>query len=389
MPSLPLHLGPVALAAFIVTAPFAHAATERVVYSFKGGSDGAGPLAALLKVGGTLYGTTLSGGAAGCQCGTVFKLTKAGAETVLYAFQGGLDGDAPFAPLIYVGGTLYGTTYNGGGSDACQSVCGTVFAITPAGAETVVYRFPESGTYGINPRTSLVNLKGTLYGTAFGEGPNRSGLVFSVTPAGALTIVYAFKGGSDGVAPSGLIKAGGELYGTTAGGGSANCTGGCGTVFAVTPTGAEKVVYTFKGGSDGYSPTGLIKVGDVFYGTTGAGGGTGCQNIGCGTVFKVTKAGKETVLYAFQGGSDGESPTAGPINVGGTLYGTTGSGGATNRGTVFSVTPAGVKTVLWSFQAGGDGSGPYAALINVGGTLYGTTGSGGANEQGTVFAVTP
>lgn len=340
-----------ALAVGILTAPFAHAASERVVYTFKGGSDGAGPSAALLKVGGTLYGTTGYGGGTGCQnngYGTVFKLTKAGDETVLYSFQAaGTDLANPLASLTYLGGTLYGTTYYGGGSDDCSFGCGAVFSVTPAGAETVVYPFTGGRTDGAFPTTTLINLRGTLYGTTGSGGASLAGLVFSVTPAGAETVVYSFQGGSDGAHPTGLLKVDGAFYGTTYGGGAGCQDYGCGTVFKMTPAGAKTVVYTFKGGSDGAFPNGLIKLGGDFYGTTESGGGTGCQNAGgCGTVFKLTKAETETVLYSFQGDSDGGAPDAALINVGDTFYGTTVVGGPSDRGTVFSVTPAGVETVL-------------------------------------------
>ncbi|MEJ0044884.1 MAG: choice-of-anchor tandem repeat GloVer-containing protein [Rhodospirillales bacterium] len=149
-------------------------------------------------------------------------------------------------------------------------------------------------------------------------------MVFSLTPAGAQTVLYSFGGGADGSHPykGSLINVKGTLYGITEAGGSGTaCTGGCGTVFSVTPAGVETVLYSFQGGSDGVEPTGLIKVGKNFYGTT-YGGGTGSF----GTVFKLTltKTGgaTETVLHSFQG-SDGKFPYGGLINVGGTLYGTT------------------------------------------------------------------
>jgi len=120
-------------------------------------------------------------------------------------------------------------------------------------------------------------------------------------------------------------------------------------------------------------------------GTTYSGGASGD-----GTVFAVTKTGKETVLYSFKGGSsDGTQVVGGLLNVKGMLYGTTRSGGANGGGTVFSITPSGTETVLHSFGASGDGAGPAAGLINVRGTLCGTTAYGGANGDGTVFSITP
>jgi uncharacterized repeat protein (TIGR03803 family) len=202
---------------------------------------------------------------------------------------------------------------------------------------------------------------------------------------------------------------GGTLYGTTQTGGGTGCEGGvgCGTVFKVTPKGVESVLYSFQGGSDGALPLGdLINVLGTLYGTTYGGGatGTGCANGGCGTVFKVTLKGVESVLHSFQGGSDGANPNAGLVNVGGTLYGTTTQGGDGTGagcadggcGTVFNVTPKGVESVLQSFAGGSDGASPSGDLINVLGTLYGTTNKGGGTGCGgpgfgcgTVFKVTP
>jgi uncharacterized repeat protein (TIGR03803 family) len=332
---------------------------EKALYRFRGGSDGANPWASLLDVNGTLYGTTDDGGGAGCStsggCGTVFSLSTSGAEKVLYAFQGGSDGAHPLAGLIDVNGTLYGTTSQGGGS-GCSGVdnygCGTVFSVTTSGKETVVHRF-AAGSDGWYPSLGdLIDVKGVLYGTTpDGGGSSDGGIVYSITPAGVEKVLYAFQTASDGNSPEGsLIDVNGVLYGTTnAGGNSSACSGGCGVVFAISTKGAEKVVYRFAGGSDGAFPeAGLIDVNGVLYGTTtNGGGGIGCFDADhCGTVFSVTTAGAETVLYGFAGGHDGDWPTAPLTNVNGTLYGTTLQGGDRDTcchvygyGSVFSVSP--------------------------------------------------
>src|SRR5580704_3581575 len=113
----------------------------RVLYSFGGGSDGANPVSALIDVGGTLYGTTAAGGSYACpyqldsiyspSCGTVFSITRGGTENVLHVFGGyPNDGANPYAALIDVKGTLYGTTGYGGGYDCPYYSCGTLFSIT-------------------------------------------------------------------------------------------------------------------------------------------------------------------------------------------------------------------------------------------------------------------
>jgi uncharacterized repeat protein (TIGR03803 family) len=151
-------------------------------------------------------------------------------------------------------------------------------------------------------------------------------------------------------------------------------------------TWTETVIHSFTGGSDGALPiAGLIldASGDL-YGTTANGGADDA-----GTVFKLTPTGTETVLYPFTGGSDGAYPQAGLIADGsGNLYGTTNSGGESGNGTVFQLTPTGAETVLYSFTGSGDGANPTAGLVADGsGNLYGTTNSG-AGTYGTVFKLT-
>jgi uncharacterized repeat protein (TIGR03803 family) len=143
-----------------------------------------------------------------------------------------------------------------------------------------------------------------------------------------------------------------KLYGTTAAGGVHLCgSGGCGTVFSVTTAGVEKVLYSFGGGADGANPeAGLINIGGTLYGTTCEGGGSGCSGLGCGTIFSVTRSGTAKVLHSFGGSFDGAYPVAPLTNLNGTLHGTTYGGGSSNCsggcGTIFSVTTAGAEKVL-------------------------------------------
>src|SRR5579871_4674408 len=116
---------------------------------------------------------------------------------------------------------------------------------------------------------------------------------------------------------------------------------------------AYSVLYSFKGGSrDGENPfAGLINVNGTLYGTT-AGGGAYCASTGCGTVFSITTSGVESVLYSFKNDPDGSHPLAGLLNVKGTLYGTTNGGGGIGYGTVFSITTSGKESMLYSFGGG-------------------------------------
>jgi uncharacterized repeat protein (TIGR03803 family) len=217
--------------------------------------------------------------------------------------------------------------------------------------------------------------------------------------AGAVKILYAFKGGNDGDDPWSKVISDnqGNLYGTTVAGGGTGCGGqGCGTVFRLAPDGAETLLYAFPGGNDGanaYAGVVLDKQGNL-YGTTEAGGGTGCGGPGCGTVFKLAPDGVETVLHAFKGGSDGGNPQTGLLrDKRGNLYGTTYLGGAQNSGTVFRITPGGTKSVIYAFCAQTnctDGKAPLSSLIaDKAGNLYGTTVYGGNPGAGTVFRIAP
>ena len=250
---------------------------DKVLYSFQNPPDGQTPLAALLDSGGTkLYGTTSAGGASGL--GTVFAVTTAGKEKVLHNFSSGGDGEFPMGgTLLNVGGKLYGTTFNGGTTNT-----GTVFTITPSGNESVLYSFGFAPD-GETPYAGLVSVgsSGTLYGTTVNGGKGAVGTVFKITTSGKESVIYSFQGIPDGVKPyAGLADVGGALYGETLGGGK----NGDGTVFKITPSGNETILYSFAGSPDGANPYGgLIDVGGKLYGTTYSGGTGG---IGVGTVFK-------------------------------------------------------------------------------------------------------
>ena len=191
-------------------------------------------------------------------------------------------------------------------------------------------------------------------------------------------------GGPDGAFPlAGLVNVNGVLYGTTVRGGTSDY----GTVFSVTTSGKEAVLhsFTYKYGRDGSLPSaGLIDVNGTLYGTTEYGG-----KRSAGTVFSVSTTGEEHVLHSFGRSYDGAYPEAGLIAVKGTLYGTTFGGGVRpQEGTVFRITTAGKERVLHSFAyAPYDGREPVAGLINVNGSLYGTTVIGGEYNAGTVFSI--
>jgi len=373
--------------------------TESVLYSFGNpSSDGQTPQAGLIEGSeGILYGTTWYGGTN--NEGTVFKVTPSGIETVLYSFgTSGSDGTGPWAGLIHArDGNFYGTT-NAGGANGN----GTVFKITPAGVESVLYSFEANTIYdGNNFNAALVEGNdGNFYGTRNdGGGYYDGGIVFKITPDGVETALHAFVGAPDGAYPqAALIQANdGNFYGTTPFGGIPYDYAG--VVFNITPAGVETVLYSFygcpdfqdcgvMGSEDGAFPKAALLQGrnGNFYGTTSSGG----ANFE-GAVFQVSPAGVETVLYSFgtNGSTDGADPVAALIEGSdGNFYGTTSAGGVNNSGTVFKITPAGVETVLYSFGTGGstDGAKPCAAMIQASdGNFFGTTTTGGAYGAGTIF----
>lgn len=368
--------------------------TESILYTFSGNTDGAHPLAGLvMDSSGTLYGTTWEGGNSsvcdGFGCGTIFKVAASGEETVLYAFAGGADGAIPEAPVIRDSqGNLYGTALAGGYLSYCGGFgsCGVVFKLDSAGAFTVLHTFTGAPD-GALPQAGLIqDAKGNLYGTTQNGGTFSDGAVFKIDASGHETVLYSFREGADGGLPeAGLIRdAAGNLLSTTLIGGTTTD----GTVFKVDPSGNETVLYAFTGVSgDGAAPSGgLVANGTSLYGTTRWGGP---HPAGEGTVFKLDKNGKETVLHAFSG-PDGANPVASLIHdAAGNLYGTTLYGGSLGLGTVFEINTSGKATVLHNFTAGTDGSQPYGALIrDSAGNLYGTTSEGGVYGLGTVFKLT-
>jgi uncharacterized repeat protein (TIGR03803 family) len=377
------------------------AVTFTTIFKFSG-TDGAGGLGPLFRTGaGVLFGATTYGGitSSACPvnsvspggCGTVFRLTPpapgktAWARATLYKFKGGADGKNPFNVQILNGsGALVGTTVNGGAT-SCEGGCGNVYKLTPPAAgqtawtKTVLY--PFNGTDGSNPYGSLLlDPSGALFGTTYRGVPQPSGgycfdfrigcgSVFKLTPPAAgqtkwvRTLIYAFKGGADGALPiaAGLMRdSAGKLYGTTAAGGD---TSAC--------------PYSFQ--------------------------------ISCGVVYRLTPpvAGQTkwlaTTLYAFKGGTDGDTPYTDDQllrSANGVLYGATLNGGAVGFGTIFSLTPPAAgqtkwtKRILYSFKGGADGAQPYAGLVSdASGALYGTAGSGGSSACtsgcGLIFKLTP
>jgi uncharacterized repeat protein (TIGR03803 family) len=163
--------------------------TYTVLYSFTGKADGYDPSSSVIfDAAGNLYGTTIEGGAFGD--GTVFELSPnpdgTWTETVLYSFQGGLDGSFPSSSTLTFdkAGNLYGEAF-GGGNDRCPGGCGVVFELSPTGGGSWTESVPGwfNGTDGWSPWQSLVfDADGNLYGTTQDGGAYGDGVVFELKP---------------------------------------------------------------------------------------------------------------------------------------------------------------------------------------------------------------
>ncbi|MGA8763307.1 MAG: choice-of-anchor tandem repeat GloVer-containing protein [Candidatus Sulfotelmatobacter sp.] len=331
---------------------------ETALYNFKGGSqDGSGSHATpVFDSAGNMYGTTPNGGLkspkCNAGCGVVFKLSPPQnggpwIETILHEFTGGSDGAVAYAGVVLdSSGNLYGATTAGGAAGL-----GTVYELSPTSGggwqETVLYNFGGAPDGATAYSTPILDKAGNLYGTTYEGSAHNHGTVYELSHASGVwteQILCSFKGGNDGDEPfAGVIfDQAGNIYGTTAEGGTANV----GTAFKLTAANGWKktILHQFLGLSagDGANPNGLIfdALGNLYGSTVGGG------SFNPGTIFRMTHSSsgwKETVLYSFTGGNDGAFPSAGlSIDPAGHLYGTTlwgGPAGDTVGGVAFEFIP--------------------------------------------------
>jgi len=351
----------------------------KVLYNFGGAADGGDPYASLIRdSAGNLYSTGGYGGT--YYAGVVYKVDPKGNETVLYNFTGGSDGAYPESPVVRdKEGNLYGTTTQGGSANQ-----GVVFKVDTTGNETVLHNFTGGSDGSIPIGGLMMDKAGNFYGTA-GGGTYNDGVVYKIDTKGNETILHTFTGATnDGKYPTYttvIMDAQGNLYGDTQEGGSA----GEGILYKLNKSGHLTILHNFAGGTtDGCNAMGvpLMDKEGNFYGITSS-----CGTSQYGTVWKVTKSGKETLLHSFAGGaSDGQYPLSGVVmDAEGNLYGTTETGGASDLGTVYKVNQKGQFTLLHSFS-GPDGKLVYSSLVlTANGMLYGTAMNGGSIGYGTVW----
>ncbi|QGM44656.1 choice-of-anchor tandem repeat GloVer-containing protein [Methylocystis heyeri] len=416
--------GAPALAQVAPATPF----SMSTLYGFAGGTDAAFPQYVTLAIDGkgALYGTSQYGGSNGL--GAVFKLTPPGfgqtawTETVIHSFSSA-DGAAPLAGLIFDSqGSLYGTTLRGGASANCPGGCGTAFKLTPPVTPAAPWTFTtifnsDIGTTGSTLLGGLVfDGLGALYGSAVQGGFYGGGVVYQLTPSGlgqwTSAAIYNFSGADGGFPSSTLITdTSGALYGTTSFGGPA----GAGVVFKLMRSGTgctpvtpnlwcQTVLYAFTGGVDGGSAFGgvVMDKSGALYGATKNGG-----TYNFGVIFKLTPPATQwtqTTLYTFTGGKDGAT-SFGPLTLaGGALYGTTAYGngggcGGNGCGALFQLRPPAAPATNWTlatlhgFSGAADGGNPLGGLAfgalgyGFGAAVYGVTSYGGANGLGTIFAL--
>src|SRR5258708_5065837 len=407
-----LSIGPTAvwgmIAVILSAMSTSTSAQETILYNFSGGTDGSTALSTLISdASGNLYGTTEFGGAS--TFGTVFELSpQAGGgwtQTVLHSFTAS-DGSNPWAAVIFdAAGNLYGTTRSGG-----IHSFGTVFKLSPqAGGgwtQTVLHNFNATSTDGQDPIGGLIlDSAGNLYGTTELGGAYGKGTAFELLPqaGGAYRekVLHSFGNGTDGQIPVAtlMFDAAGNLYGTTAAGG----TNGGGTVFELSPQSGggwrETRLANFSAaGSNPNGPNGamVFDLAGNLYTTTYFGG-----FFSGGAVVELSpKAGggyTAKVIHSFGGTNDGLNPYAGlTLDSSGNLYGTTQGGFSStgrSQGEVFELSPKTgggfSETVLYRFStSGSDGGVPYGGVIlDAAGNLYGTTSSGGSFIHGTVYQI--
>ncbi len=387
----------------------ASAQTFSVLHTFAGGLDGATPQAGMvLDRGGNFYGTTSFGGCSGGQClGNVFRLKHSGSGwilTPLHAFLNHGDGQLPSAVAIGPDGSLFGTTWSGGGG--CDpDVCGITYNLRPLATactsalcdwtESILYVFSEGqpSRPGFGP--PAFDHSGNLYLTTTLGGYGAVTELLKSNGIWSLLVLHEFNG-FDGNGPqAGVIFDGADkLYGTTTGGGTSDY----GTAYQLTPSGSGwtlQDLYSFQGQDDGQSPVGglILDSAGNLYGTTTNGG-----LHGGGTVFELSPTHGSwtlTTIYSFAG-------TTGPygslaMDSSGALFGLTLRDGAYSLGSVFKLTPSGGSwnySDLHDFTGGADGSYPYGnVVIDGSGNVYGTASQGGAGDCtggcGVVWEITP
>jgi uncharacterized repeat protein (TIGR03803 family) len=358
--------------------------------------DGKTPDSRLVDLNGELYGTASAGGLK--LLGTLYRVSTSGSFKTLYTFcltTNCPDGARPGSYLTHGPLGIYGVATAGGVADG-----GLIFKFSDGGGYSVVYKFCSEAKCadGAQPVSVLFDSKGNLIGTAAAGGSQRGGTAFMIDSGGKFHLLHNFcaeAGCTDGASPGGLVRGrDGNYYGTTLAGGKNHA----GTVFRMTPAGAVTVLYAFCGAAkcaDGEQPTPMLVQGrnGNFYGTTVQRGANAT-----GTIFEVSPAGVFHTIYSFCAKadcSDGATPTDGLVlSKDGSFYGTASAGGRFYNGAIYHLTAAGNYSLVYNFCALHgcfDGTNPgISPTVGSDGFLYGTTAAGGDRDNvGTVYRLEP
>ncbi len=346
---------------------------------------------------GNLYGTSIGNGTH--RRGTVYQVSPGGTLSVLYNFTGAPDGAGPASSLFRdAAGNLYGTTQEGGRRAACgpsPQGCGTVYELTPAGEEKILYRFSGLSDGALPQMSVAVDSAGNIYGTTGNEiqpgGDGGNGDVYKIDTTGTFSVLHSFcatdPNCGDGQYPvSGpILDASGNLYGSTASGGLYDS----GTIYQIDSAGVETVLYSFANEYESLLSGNLNRdaQGD-FYGVADA---YVFNTTDGGYVFKVTPSGTGTKPYSFcvtpPGCMAGDEPV-GPIQIdnAGNLFGVVTQGGANGAGGVFEVTPSGTETIVYSFATSAP-LGLTGLTMDSHGNLYGINSVGGKYNAGEIYVL--
>jgi len=376
----------------------AQLATYPILHNFNR-TDGVFPSSRLLQGSdGSLYGVTQTStevltGSSRVDWGTVFRITPSGMFTTLYTFTGSGDHYGPTSGLVEASdGNFYGVA----GGSVANNDYGAVYRITPEGAFTSIYNFRGSPNDGANPVYELtLGSDGLLYGTTLGGGADQQGTVFGLAMDGSGYKVHHSFTGADGFSPSSLKATGANgivtLFGTTFDFGTGSSgTSTAGTLFGLGISKFVGVPDTFNtlhvfDGTNGAGPSnGFVRLGTTIYGA--------CENGGVndnGTIYKFQSDGTFTTLHYFTGRADGTRPHGVLLGRDGNLYTATAFGAsATNWGSIVRMAPDGSNfTVLYTPLAVTDAGIPQELIQASDGNLYGCSLFGGQFGYGTIFVI--